>query len=486
MKENSLFDLNNENIFIKRETYKSYMIFHNEKYNDIRVVYRNNKWMFIASDICEGLKYARISSLLEKIDESQKAIIDFYENDEFEKPQFFHAVTFDGLCSMAEQSAKKDSVNFVAYVQNEILPSLKESEEKKEEIFSFQNNTIIWVDSLKDIQFYKNKKFDHIRFTQYDDEILFVAKDVAEAVGHANANRAIYNHCIDIRYACVQTSSVTSEPNKKFLKVENPEMLPENFYPDTSSNDKIIIEDESFTSPIEIRGLKLITIQDVCRLISRSRMELANILLDSIVSEFISKSFITLSSPSDISGITHVSDKEITEKQDTEDLHSLTENETATAWRLIENYLRSKSQIDREILLTYDRGMKTLKKQSPIQLFGINIEETKKERKKATAKIAKLSDIDILPYIEDMFEEDLIGFTFVYDRVLNNKDGQKICCFDELVRRVKKEHGVEIKVTRNIVTRYLKKIGFIQTHSKIGNGLTIYKNSYEKLKTKAA
>ena len=47
---------------------------------------------------------------------------------------------------------------------------------------------------MEDIQVFKNPEFGEIRTTVINDEVWFVGKDVAEALGYSNARDALYRH----------------------------------------------------------------------------------------------------------------------------------------------------------------------------------------------------------------------------------------------------------------------------------------------------
>ena len=48
---------------------------------------------------------------------------------------------------------------------------------------------------MSNLQIFESKEFGNVRTVEIDNKIMFVAKDVALALGYSNPNKAIRDHC---------------------------------------------------------------------------------------------------------------------------------------------------------------------------------------------------------------------------------------------------------------------------------------------------
>ena len=97
-------------------------IFKNEKFDELRVIIRNNEPWFVASDVCDSLEINNPSQALTRLDDDEKDII---LNDTLGGEQKMLIVSESGLYSLVLGSRKPEARNFKRWITHDVIPAIR-------------------------------------------------------------------------------------------------------------------------------------------------------------------------------------------------------------------------------------------------------------------------------------------------------------------------------------------------------------------------
>ena len=522
-------DIDTEEAVVQKEVFKTYTVFNSEQFGKLRVVWRDGRYMFLMADACKSLEITNVGNALGRIDKSEKDIIEFYPNDNTEKPQFINAITLAGLCSLIYKSRKPNACDFLQYVQSNIFPLLNSSDiELKIGGDSPANDKIIYVDCSDGIQFFKNEKFGKLRYIIVNSRVLFIANDAAFALGYAKPRKAISDYCKNVNFLCPKNSSASTDARKNPGRTSVDATDKENGGAECPTDARKIsgrtsvdatgMEGSSENSaksevasstdtpctnvdPVgsnvmesgtdgsvatfvqthgeqipasRLIGLRVIPMSDLINLIRHSRLPEARAFMDYCVENIITPWLIpTATKPASIPTPEPI--PEPAPEPAPKKTLRLTQKEINKGWSLIEKFSKTKKEEDLECLLNYDIYIQNTKNVSVLALANIDVDKLKISciSFKKKSSFSSISIQTILMNIKDLLASDRRGhLKFVYSGLCET--GRT--CYDELLLRL-----APVIFTRYQLGNLLESIGFRRMKTKVGTCLVIETEKFRKL-----
>lgn len=160
------------------------MEFTDARFGKLRVVERYGKKWFLAYDVMKSLGVSNPYLLISKVNPNDKTYV--YVNVTAGTPRMV-GLTEDGLKTLVYRTHKDGCDEYVAWLQNEVLPKVHGSLPAVRQV-----DTV--PDRVETPTIFHNDEFGDLRTIDMDGVYWFVGRDVAEALSYKNAKDAIAAH----------------------------------------------------------------------------------------------------------------------------------------------------------------------------------------------------------------------------------------------------------------------------------------------------
>ena len=169
--------------------------------NKVRTVMVDGEPWFVLKDLCKILGISNGSYVAAKLDEGDKCIRPM---DTTGGKQRLGTVSENGLYTVISKCNKKYAAPFRKWIENEVLPSVYGNSSKQSsqtalnaKLISKSVQAVTEAEGNKistNVQIFNNPEFGDIRTIIRNDEMWFVGKDIATALGYSNPSKAVMVH----------------------------------------------------------------------------------------------------------------------------------------------------------------------------------------------------------------------------------------------------------------------------------------------------